>query len=162
MLFCWTVVPVISRQCSVLIIRGSHFPKKNLVIFLPSWTFWPPNVRPLCCVRSLGSDYPVMFDVSKEPQPQLDHLVINFTIKNWRYMNYTVLWIWRWYPVLVYAISSPNTRCNMLVYLLREESNSLLESMVVLEEFCKELAAIAFVKYHHSSWRWQRFPDHLQ
>jgi hypothetical protein len=39
----------------------------------------------------------------------------------------------------------------MLVYLLREESSSLLESMVVLEEFCKELAAIAFVKYHHSS-----------
>jgi hypothetical protein len=38
-----------------------------------------------------------------------------------------------------------------LVYLLREEENSLLESVVVLEEFCKELAAIAFVKYHHSS-----------
>jgi hypothetical protein len=34
--------------------------------------------------------------------------------------------------------------------------------MVVLEEFCKELAAIAFVKYHHSSWRWQCLPDHLQ
>ncbi|KAJ4448990.1 hypothetical protein ANN_00382 [Periplaneta americana] len=32
-----------------------------------------------------------------------------------------------------------------------EEENSLLESVVVLEEFCKELAAIAFVKYHHSS-----------
>ncbi|PNF15187.1 hypothetical protein B7P43_G14385 [Cryptotermes secundus] len=34
---------------------------------------------------------------------------------------------------------------------IQEEENSLLESMVVLEEFCKELAAIAFVKYHHSS-----------
>lgn len=34
---------------------------------------------------------------------------------------------------------------------VQEEGNSLLESMVVLEEFCKELAAIAFVKYHHSS-----------
>lgn len=34
---------------------------------------------------------------------------------------------------------------------MQEESSSLLESMVVLEEFCKELAAIAFVKYHHSS-----------
>ncbi|KAJ9579583.1 hypothetical protein L9F63_004768 [Diploptera punctata] len=32
-----------------------------------------------------------------------------------------------------------------------EEENSVLESVVVLEEFCKELAAIAFVKYHHSS-----------
>jgi hypothetical protein len=40
---------------------------------------------------------------------------------------------------------------NMLFYLPREEENSLLESVVVLEEFCKELAAITFVKYHHSS-----------
>jgi hypothetical protein len=40
---------------------------------------------------------------------------------------------------------------NVLLYLPREEENSLLESVVVLEEFCKELAAIVFVKYHHSS-----------
>lgn len=28
---------------------------------------------------------------------------------------------------------------------------SLLEGVIVLEEFCKELAAIAFVKYHAAS-----------
>ncbi|KAJ1521279.1 hypothetical protein ONE63_002960 [Megalurothrips usitatus] len=31
------------------------------------------------------------------------------------------------------------------------ETSCLLESVVVLEEFCKELAAIAYVKYHHAS-----------
>ncbi|XP_054720418.1 FHF complex subunit HOOK interacting protein 2A-like [Uloborus diversus] len=31
------------------------------------------------------------------------------------------------------------------------EESSMLEAMIVLEEFCKELAAIAFVKYHASS-----------
>lgn len=31
------------------------------------------------------------------------------------------------------------------------ETFCLFESVVVLEEFCKELAAIAYVKYHHSS-----------
>lgn len=31
------------------------------------------------------------------------------------------------------------------------ETSSLLESVVVLEEFCKELAAIVYVKYHHAS-----------
>ncbi|XP_075984717.1 FHF complex subunit HOOK interacting protein 2A-like isoform X1 [Anticarsia gemmatalis] len=30
------------------------------------------------------------------------------------------------------------------------EHNQLVESLIVLEEFCKELAAIAFVKYQHS------------
>ncbi|XP_021918003.1 protein FAM160B1-like isoform X3 [Zootermopsis nevadensis] len=34
---------------------------------------------------------------------------------------------------------------------VQEEENSLLESVVVLEEFCKEVAAITFVKFHHSS-----------
>uniref|UniRef100_A0A1B6KDU8 FHF complex subunit HOOK-interacting protein C-terminal domain-containing protein n=1 Tax=Graphocephala atropunctata TaxID=36148 RepID=A0A1B6KDU8_9HEMI len=33
----------------------------------------------------------------------------------------------------------------------REEYCSLLESVVVLEEVCKELAAIAFVKFHHAT-----------
>nr|CAD7589654.1 unnamed protein product [Timema genevievae] len=33
----------------------------------------------------------------------------------------------------------------------QEETNSILESVIVLEEFSKELSAIAFVKYHHSS-----------
>ncbi|XP_063231692.1 FHF complex subunit HOOK interacting protein 2A-like [Bacillus rossius redtenbacheri] len=33
----------------------------------------------------------------------------------------------------------------------QDESSSILESVIVLEEFTKELAAIAFVKYHHSS-----------
>lgn len=28
---------------------------------------------------------------------------------------------------------------------------TLLEGVIVLEEFCKELAAIAFVKYHASA-----------
>lgn len=32
-----------------------------------------------------------------------------------------------------------------------EESDALFESLVALEEFCKELAAIAFVKYHHAT-----------
>ncbi|KAG8231233.1 hypothetical protein J437_LFUL005907 [Ladona fulva] len=32
-----------------------------------------------------------------------------------------------------------------------EEEIRMLESVIVLEEFCKELAAIAFVKYHYSS-----------
>lgn len=32
-----------------------------------------------------------------------------------------------------------------------EENDHLFESLVALEEFCKELAAIAFVKYHHAT-----------
>lgn len=32
-----------------------------------------------------------------------------------------------------------------------EEQDHLFESLVALEEFCKELAAIAFVKYHHAT-----------
>lgn len=32
-----------------------------------------------------------------------------------------------------------------------EDTDPLFEALVVLEEFCKELAAIAFVKYHHGT-----------
>lgn len=32
-----------------------------------------------------------------------------------------------------------------------DEGDPLFESIIVLEEFCKELAAIAFVKYHHAT-----------
>lgn len=32
-----------------------------------------------------------------------------------------------------------------------EDCDSLFEALIVLEEFCKELAAIAFVKYHHAT-----------
>ncbi|XP_023248616.1 protein FAM160B1 [Copidosoma floridanum] len=32
----------------------------------------------------------------------------------------------------------------------KEEEDILLESVIIVEEFCKELAAIAYVKYHHS------------
>lgn len=32
-----------------------------------------------------------------------------------------------------------------------DDNDPLFESLVVLEEFCKELAAIAFVKYHHGT-----------
>lgn len=32
----------------------------------------------------------------------------------------------------------------------RDDHNQLVESLIVLEEFCKELAAIAFVKYQHA------------
>lgn len=32
-----------------------------------------------------------------------------------------------------------------------DENESLFEAIVVLEEFCKELAAITFVKYHHAT-----------
>lgn len=32
-----------------------------------------------------------------------------------------------------------------------EESDPLFEALIVLEEFCKELAAIAFIKYHHAT-----------
>lgn len=32
-----------------------------------------------------------------------------------------------------------------------DESEHLFEALIVLEEFCKELAAIAFVKYHHAT-----------
>lgn len=31
------------------------------------------------------------------------------------------------------------------------DSEQLFESLIVLEEFCKELAAIAFIKYHHAT-----------
>lgn len=32
-----------------------------------------------------------------------------------------------------------------------DDDDPLFESIIVLEEFCKELAAIAFVKYHHAT-----------
>lgn len=32
-----------------------------------------------------------------------------------------------------------------------DESEQLFEALIVLEEFCKELAAIAFIKYHHAT-----------
>lgn len=32
-----------------------------------------------------------------------------------------------------------------------EEADPMFEAIIVLEEFCKELAAIAFVKYHHAT-----------
>lgn len=32
-----------------------------------------------------------------------------------------------------------------------DDNDPLFEALVVLEEFCKELAAIAFVKYHHGT-----------
>lgn len=32
-----------------------------------------------------------------------------------------------------------------------DDSDSLFEALIVLEEFCKELAAIAFIKYHHAT-----------
>lgn len=32
-----------------------------------------------------------------------------------------------------------------------EDCDPVFEALVVLEEFCKELAAIAFVKYHHAT-----------
>lgn len=32
-----------------------------------------------------------------------------------------------------------------------EKYDSLFEALIVLEEFCKELAAIAFIKYHHAT-----------
>lgn len=32
-----------------------------------------------------------------------------------------------------------------------EDSDPLFEALIVLEEFCKELAAIAFIKYHHAT-----------
>jgi hypothetical protein len=32
-----------------------------------------------------------------------------------------------------------------------EECDPLFEALIVLEEFCKELAAIAFIKYHHAT-----------
>lgn len=32
-----------------------------------------------------------------------------------------------------------------------DDSDPVFEALVVLEEFCKELAAIAFVKYHHAT-----------
>lgn len=32
-----------------------------------------------------------------------------------------------------------------------EKCDSLFEALIVLEEFCKELAAIAFIKYHHAT-----------
>jgi hypothetical protein len=32
-----------------------------------------------------------------------------------------------------------------------DDSENLFEALIVLEEFCKELAAIAFIKYHHAT-----------
>lgn len=46
-----------------------------------------------------------------------------------------------WYPELV----------DCLLSLPRIDHITLLEGVIVLEEFCKELAAIAFVKYHAAS-----------
>ncbi|XP_059051964.1 FHF complex subunit HOOK interacting protein 2A-like [Achroia grisella] len=47
-----------------------------------------------------------------------------------------------------------NTRLQLMSedpsYDERDDHNQLVESLIVLEEFCKELAAIAFVKYQHS------------
>lgn len=37
------------------------------------------------------------------------------------------------------------------IFFFSEKSDPLFESLIVVEEFCKELAAIYFVKYHHSS-----------
>ena len=34
--------------------------------------------------------------------------------------------------------------------LFRLKDNVLYESVIIMEEFCKELAAIAYVKYNHS------------
>lgn len=44
------------------------------------------------------------------------------------------------------------TRARLLDYCSQdgEKENILFESVIVTEEFCKELAAIAYVKYHHS------------
>lgn len=41
-----------------------------------------------------------------------------------------------------------NVKCHVLFF--RAKENILFESVIVTEEFCKELAAIAYVKYHHS------------
>ncbi|XP_028166268.1 protein FAM160B1-like isoform X2 [Ostrinia furnacalis] len=47
-----------------------------------------------------------------------------------------------------------NTRLQLMsedpIYDESGDHNQLVESLIVLEEFCKELAAIAFVKYQHS------------
>lgn len=54
-------------------------------------------------------------------------------------------------------LQSTLNRINLLIFLLNifsesyEENDHLFESLVALEEFCKELAAIAFVKYHHAT-----------
>lgn len=32
-----------------------------------------------------------------------------------------------------------------------DEGDLVFEALIILEEFCKELAAIAFVKYHHAT-----------
>ncbi|XP_070493258.1 FHF complex subunit HOOK interacting protein 2A-like isoform X1 [Chironomus tepperi] len=34
---------------------------------------------------------------------------------------------------------------------VHDESEQLFEALIVLEEFCKEIAAIAFIKYHHAT-----------
>lgn len=34
---------------------------------------------------------------------------------------------------------------------INEVDEQLFESLVILEEFCKELAAITFVKYHYAT-----------
>lgn len=35
-------------------------------------------------------------------------------------------------------------------FVFRLKENILYESVIIMEEFCKELAAIAYVKYNHS------------
>lgn len=44
--------------------------------------------------------------------------------------------------------------CYYLIFLIfnfRNDKVKLFESAVILEELCKELVAILFVKYHHSN-----------
>lgn len=53
-------------------------------------------------------------------------------------------------PLLVFVCASPDSLLFFFLFLSIDHM-TLLEGVIVLEEFCKELAAIAFVKYHASS-----------
>lgn len=54
-------------------------------------------------------------------------------------------------PLLGFVYASPDPLLFFSPLSLSIDHMTLLEGVIVLEEFCKELAAIAFVKYHASS-----------
>lgn len=67
-----------------------------------------------------------------------------------------------WLLISESSNTSANVTMTQLCTVCRDKNCNLLESVVVLEEMCKELAAIAYVKYHQATWPWQIHSPKLQ